>query len=167
MASVGFGNILSKRNNAHPTRFASRGAAGGRRSIIDTLTESELDDYREAFDSYDKDGGGTIDFEELDALMQSCGQHLSKEELTEMIRVADADGSGDINFAEFVTLMAHKMVDQKSEQTLESAFAVFDTDGTGFITPAELVRVMTSIGEEVDAAEVRDGRKRASPAPRP
>lgn len=48
-----------------------------------------------------------------------------------MVELADADGSGDIDFVEFVTLMAHKMQDDQSkgegdeDERLKSAFAIF------------------------------------------
>ena len=63
--------------------------------------------------------------------------------------------AGDIDFAEFVTLMAHKMADNKSEETLRSAFIVFDTDGSGKITGDEIARVLLGVGEEVTIEEVR------------
>eukprot|EP00966_Prymnesium_polylepis_P170045 3930913-Prymnesium_polylepis.1 len=85
-------------------------------SAVDKLTEAQLDEFREAFNSFDKDGGGSIDAKELKDLMASVGQNPTDEELQEMIAIADADGTGDIDFAEFVTLMAHKMADEKSEE---------------------------------------------------
>ena len=87
-------------------------------SAVDKLTEAPLDEFREAFNSFDKDGGGSIDAKELKDLMASVGQNPTDEELQEMIAIADADGTGDIDFAEFVTLMAHKMADEKSEEVL-------------------------------------------------
>ena len=87
-------------------------------SAVDKLTEAQLDEFREAFNSFDKDGGGSIDAKELKDLMASVGQNPTDEELKEMIAIADADGTGDIDFAEFVTLMAHKMADEKSEEVM-------------------------------------------------
>ena len=81
--------------------------------------------------------------------MASVGQNPTDDELAEMIRIADADGTGDIDFAEFVTLMAHKMADEKSEETLRAAFSVFDTSGDGFIDAEEMRRIMINVGEPV------------------
>jgi Ca2+-binding EF-hand superfamily protein len=127
-----------------------KGMAGA--SVIDKLTEAQLDEFREAFNSFDKDGGGSIDSKELKDLMASVGQNPTDEELQEMIRIADADGTGDIDFAEFVTLMAHKMADEKSEETLRAAFSVFDTSGDGFISAEEMRRIMINVGEPVRTA---------------
>lgn len=128
-------------------------ASGGNKvSAVDKLTEAQLDEFREAFNSFDKDGGGSIDAKELKDLMASVGQNPTDEELQEMIAIADADGTGDIDFAEFVTLMAHKMADEKSEETLKAAFAVFDTSGDGFISAEEMRRIMINVGEPVPRA---------------
>ena len=53
----------------------------------------------------------------------------------EMIAMADADGSGSIDFAEFVTLMAHNMTAEKTEDDLKMAFNIFDRSGDGNISP--------------------------------
>ena len=41
-----------------------------------------------------QDGGGSIDSKELKDLMASVGQNPTDDELAEMIRIADADGTG-------------------------------------------------------------------------
>ena len=84
----------------------------------------------------------------------SAGQNPTDEELEEMIRIADADGTGDIDFAEFVTLMAHRIADEKSEETLRAAFSVFDTSGDGFINAEEMRRIMMHMGEPVTLDDV-------------
>jgi calmodulin len=86
--------------------------------------------------------------------MVSAGQNPTDEELEEMIRIADADGTGDIDFAEFVTLMAHRIADEKSEETLRAAFSVFDTSGDGFINAEEMRRIMMHMGEPVTLEDV-------------
>lgn len=42
-----------------------------------------------------QDGGGSIDSKELKELMASVGQNPTDDELAEMIRIADADGTGE------------------------------------------------------------------------
>ena len=88
-----------------------------------------------------QDGGGSIDSDELEALMNSLGQQPSPAELEKMVELADADGSGDIDFIEFVTLMAHKMQDEDQEgeadedERLKNAFAIFVRAATRPTTP--------------------------------
>ena len=51
--------------------------------------------------------------------------------VADMISRADADGSGSVDFYEFVTLMAHKMASPGDDRGLRNAFALFDHSGDG------------------------------------
>ena len=55
-----------------------------------------------------------------------------------MVAEVDADGSGTVDFPEFLSLMARKAKDADSEEELREAFKVFDKDGNGFISAAEV-----------------------------
>ena len=121
---------------------------------VDRLTQMQLEEFQEAFKQYDTDGGGSIDAQELRALMASLGQTPSDEELKKMIDAADADGNGTVDFAEFAALMAHKMHEEKSDQTIKKAFEVFDADKSGFIDSNELKRILANLGEAVTSQQV-------------
>ncbi len=69
------------------------------------LTKEQIAEFEECFRMFDKDGDGTIDTKELGAVMRSLGQFPDMEEIEEMVDEADEDGSGSINFPEFVGLM--------------------------------------------------------------
>jgi len=116
--------------------------------------QAQLEEFREAFAAFDRDGGGSIDAKELKQLMASVGQVPTDEETAEMIRIADADGSGSVDFFEFVTLMAHKMADVKSEAHLKAAFSLFDFSGDGYIQGEELQRIMMNVGEPVTINDI-------------
>ena len=63
---------------------------------------------REAFRVFDKDGNGFISAAELRHVMTNLGEKLTDEEVDEMIREADVDGDGHINYEEFVRMMMAK-----------------------------------------------------------
>merc|ERR1712093_680156 len=92
--------------------------------------------------------------QELGTVMRSLGQNPTEAELQDMINEVDADGSGTIDFPEFLNLMAKKMKDTDSEEEIKEAFKVFDKDGNGFISAAELRHVMTNLGEKLTDEEV-------------
>ncbi|CAO2604491.1 Calmodulin-A (Fragment) [Lemmus lemmus] len=54
--------------------------------------------------------------------MRSLGQNPTEAELQDMINEVDAD----VDFPEFLTMMARKMKDTDSEEEIREAFRVFD-----------------------------------------
>uniref|UniRef100_A0A0D3EME9 EF-hand domain-containing protein n=1 Tax=Oryza barthii TaxID=65489 RepID=A0A0D3EME9_9ORYZ len=72
------------------------------RKMKDTDSEEEL---KEAFRVFDKDQNGFISAAELRHVMTNLGEKLTDEEVDEMIREADVDGDGQINYDEFVKVM--------------------------------------------------------------
>jgi len=127
-------------------------------SAVMALTETQIDEFREAFDSFDTDGGGSIDTGELESVLKSLGQEASKEELDALIKIADTDGSGDIDFLEFVVLVAHKMKNDndaaKNADAIKTAFKMFDHNDSGSIDAHEMRRVMINLGEPMKLNEV-------------
>ena len=59
------------------------------------------DQLRQLFRLFDRDGNGFITAAELAHSMAKLGHALTAEELTGMIKEADLDGDGTINFEEF------------------------------------------------------------------
>ena len=75
------------------------------KKMKDTDTEEEL---LEAFKVFDRDGNGFITSHELRNIMNSLGEGLSPEEIEEMIKEADLDNDGQIDYEEFVKMMMSK-----------------------------------------------------------
>ncbi|RCV19397.1 hypothetical protein SEVIR_3G397500v4 [Setaria viridis] len=129
---------------------------------MDLLNPEQISEFREAFAFFDKDGDGCITVEELATVMGSLqGTRPSAEELREMIRDADADGNGTIDFAEFLGLMARKTAGAGGDgdgadpdEELREAFKVFDKDQNGYISATELRHVMINLGEKLTDEEV-------------
>ena len=48
--------------------------------------------------------------------MRALGQNPTEEEVKEMIDEVDADGSGSIDFPEFLSLMARKMKESDTNE---------------------------------------------------
>ncbi|KAI4369662.1 hypothetical protein MLD38_018082 [Melastoma candidum] len=70
--------------------------------IKDTDAEEEL---KEAFKVFDKDQNGYISATELQHVMINLGEKLTDDEVEQMIREADLDGDGQVNYEEFVRMM--------------------------------------------------------------
>jgi calmodulin len=125
------------------------------------LTEDKIAEFREAFEIFDKDKDGYITIKELGEIMKNLGQSPTEAELQDMINEVDVDGNGNIDFKEFLGLMARKMRDTDTEEELIEAFKVFDRDGNGLISAQELKHVMISLGEKITDEEVDEMVKEA------
>ncbi|TPP59399.1 20 kDa calcium-binding protein (Antigen SM20) [Fasciola gigantica] len=67
--------------------------------------EQDERDLRDAFRVLDKNKRGEIDVEDLRWILKELGDDLTEEEIDDMIRDTDTDGSGFVDFDEFYKLM--------------------------------------------------------------
>ncbi len=74
-------------------------------SLMSKKSSSEEDELREAFNVFDKDGNGSISAGELKSAMSTLGEKLTDIDIDEMIKHADKDGDGQINYIEFLEMM--------------------------------------------------------------
>ncbi|OIW34165.1 EF-hand [Coniochaeta ligniaria NRRL 30616] len=72
------------------------------RTVKEVDNEEEL---KNAFKVFDKDGSGTISAIELRAVLQHLGENLTDDDLDEMLKMADKNGDGNIDYEEFVHIM--------------------------------------------------------------
>jgi calmodulin len=64
-------------------------------------------ELKEAFSVFDKDKNGTISTSELLRTMQDLGQILNDDQIAMIMKEADLDGSGTMDFNEFVRVMMY------------------------------------------------------------
>ena len=118
---------------------------------LDPQQEAEL---RQAFELFDKDGSGSIDKQELKAVMQSLGQDLSESDLSTLYVQMDPSGDGTIDFGEFCDVMAPDSTPETPAQVASSVFLMLDKDGSGKITAAELKASVQMINPNVEDEDV-------------
>ena len=73
-----------------------------------------------------------------------------------MIADIDKDGSGTIDFEEFLQMMTAKMSERDSREEIVKAFKLFDDDNTGRITFKNLKRVAKELGESLTDEEIQE-----------
>jgi calmodulin len=90
--------------------------------------------------------------------MGKLGEVPTVDELQDMIAAVDQNGDGEIDYEEFLGLMALRRMELKvdPEIALRAAFDVFDADGSGYIDREEVRLLMkkfaqTLTDEEIDA----------------
>ena len=57
--------------------------------------------------------------------------YTSNQELENMIKEVDIDGNGEIDFDEFLAMMAKKLKETDLEEDIREAFRVFDNKNSG------------------------------------
>ncbi|KAG5044381.1 hypothetical protein AAZX31_03G226100 [Glycine max] len=72
------------------------------RKMKETEAEEEL---KEAFRVFDKDHDGYISPSELRSVMRTIGEKVTDEEVEQMVKEADLDGDGLVDYEEFVRMM--------------------------------------------------------------
>ncbi|KAK1157697.1 troponin C, skeletal muscle-like [Acipenser oxyrinchus oxyrinchus] len=121
------------------------------------LSDEMVAEFKAAFDMFDTDGGGDISTKELGTVMKMLGQNPSREELDAIIEEVDEDGSGSIDFQEFLVMMVQQLKEDqagKSEEELSEFFRVFDTNGDGYIDRDEFATIIRSSGETISDFEI-------------
>nr|XP_039253371.1 uncharacterized protein LOC120330477 [Styela clava] len=73
----------------------------------EALTQQQISAFKEAFDLFDKNGGGTIDALELQKTLESVGIFLEEDEIHDVMMRLDKDGNGEIDFEEFLNMMTN------------------------------------------------------------
>ena len=97
-----------------------------KKDLMDNLTEDQRCDLQEAFDLFDRDGGGTISIEELKCLFRCFDIKLTKNETKKLLLEHDSDQSGEIDFGEFVVMMSKIILQQEKDPELYESFKVFN-----------------------------------------
>jgi len=127
-------------------KLGSYGALSNlKRSALQAIA-LQLDDAqqkcpREQFTALDKNSDGMLTEQELAFGLQRAGIHLDAEELSNLVRSSDADGSGAVDYTEFLaaTLDREVCLDEKA---CWLAFNVFDRNGDGRISLSELNAIL-------------------------
>ncbi|XP_041455687.1 programmed cell death protein 6-like [Lytechinus variegatus] len=84
-------------------------------------------DWQNTFKSYDRDGSGSIDMNELKQALTTFGYRLSDRLYHLLIRKFDRSGKGSIAFDDFIQCCC-------VIQSLTNSFQAFDTNRNGWIT---------------------------------
>merc|ERR1711912_3839 len=157
------GGFLPVNNKTFSIIMRRGGPAGSRKAKKPGLSEEQIEEIREAFNLFDTDHSGSIDYRELKAAMRALGFEVKKEELRKMIQDIDTDGSGQIEFPEFLEMMTGKMGEKDTREEILKVFKLFDDDSTGKISFKNLKRVAKELGEDMTDQADRDGDGEINP----
>ncbi|XP_067681355.1 uncharacterized protein [Haliotis asinina] len=129
---------------------------------------------KDAFKVFDKNGDGTISAAELYEIMTQLGEVLSRAEVDEMIREADKDKNGVIDYEVYEhnirlsgimnKVLSVLQVDKVPAEKLneyQEAFQLIDKNSDGVLTLPELRSVMKLLDKDPTDEELRDMMREA------
>ncbi|KAF5829916.1 hypothetical protein DUNSADRAFT_15316 [Dunaliella salina] len=88
----------------------------------------------------DRDKGGTLGVEEIKQLMDMLGMRIQPDELDNVVKQIDTDNSGQVDFDEFLQVMARPQQLPYTRKDVLRAFEMFARNGEpeGYINPEKL-----------------------------
>ena len=113
---------------------------------------SELVEYKQLFETIDPNNDGYITCYQLKNYLKHYMQHISDEELEEIINEADISGHGRVTFDNFMQLILDRDLREKRNED-KRLFDSFDLNGDGFIDITELSTVFFSLNN-IDETQI-------------
>jgi Ca2+-binding EF-hand superfamily protein len=140
-------------------------------------TRAEIDELQRQFDTFDLDGSGNISVDELRTAMRNLGEYTDEAQLQQLMAAGDADGSGEIDFAEFAAIVLNlrggaeagifaRLVAKQRRMVefcnftrdkllrMRKEFDQFDVDQSGSIDARELEDALRNLGEYKSQAQL-------------
>ena len=119
------------------------------------ISEDQKAEIKEAFDLFDTDKSGIIDYHELRVAMRALGFDVKKQEIRKIQQEYDRDEVGGIKFIDFEEIMTTKMLNRDPDEEIYKAFQLFDDDQSGKISLKNLKRVARELGEALNDDEIQ------------
>lgn len=169
---------LERERLARESRLASNAMDA---QALASLSEEQREEIAEAFNLFDLDKDGFIDYHELKVAMKALGFDLPKQEILSILQqhgsipsqnqAAKQQAPRDsaraaaqaayppparplLSFQSFQTLMAQRILARNPEDEILRAFELFDEGGKGRITLQDLQRVARELGETLGNDEL-------------
>jgi len=115
------------------------------------LSEEDVKDLNQIFQSIDKNGDGSLSIEELknglELIKKTKNLDITTDELEKIFEAIDLDNNGVINYNEFITAT----FDRKkafSKENIYQAFKMFDVDKSGKISLKEIEKIIQPESKE-------------------
>jgi centrin-3 len=119
------------------------------------LTDDQKAEIREAFDLFDSNKTGYLDYRELKVSMRALGFDVKKVEVVDLMKRYDRNDTGQIGWDDYYEILAEKYLNRDPIEEIIKAFKLFDDEGTGRITLKNLRRVARELGENLSDDELQ------------
>ncbi|KAF8890570.1 Ca2+-binding EF-hand protein [Mucidula mucida] len=119
------------------------------------ISDEQKQEIKEAFELFDTDKDGAVDYHELKVAMRALGFDMKKAEVLKVLRDNDKSGHGLMEFEDFAKIMSERILARDPMDDLRRAFKLFDDDNTGKISLRNLRRVAKEIGDRLEDDELQ------------
>lgn len=158
---------LERERQARESRLASSAMDA---QALAALSEEQREEISEAFNLFDLDKDGYIDYHELKVAMKALGFDLPKNEILGLLNTHGTQTTTTkrgpqaqtqtqpprrlLSFQAFQNLMAQRILSRDPREEIDRAFELFDEGGKGRITLQDLTRVARELGEGLSHDEL-------------
>jgi len=125
--------------------------------MAEELNKEQVALLKNAFDTFDVEKKGSIGTVMIGTILGMLGINMTENMLADIIAEVDDDGSGELEFEEFITLAARFMVEEDAEamqQELKEAFRLYDKEGNGYITTHTLKEILKELDDKITSEEL-------------
>ncbi|KZT02160.1 EF-hand protein, partial [Laetiporus sulphureus 93-53] len=126
-----------------------------RRTCVLALTDRQKQEIKEAFELFDTDKDGCVDYHELKVAMRALGFDLEKAEVLKNLRDHDRMGHGLTDFEDFAKIMSERILIHNPIEEIRHVFQLFDDDNNGKISLRNPRRVAKEIGDRLEDDELQ------------
>lgn len=151
------------RSSPHQPMYTSSAASKAKRrthgsahaTVRPELSDEQKQEIKEAFELFDTDKDGAVDYHELKVAMRALGFDLKKAEVLKTLRDHDKTGHGLLEYDDFAKIMTERILARDPMDEIRRAFQLFDDDNTGKISIRNLRRVAKEIGDRLEDDELQ------------
>ncbi|XP_072032253.1 myosin light chain 3, skeletal muscle isoform-like isoform X2 [Amphiura filiformis] len=117
------------------------------------FTENDMDEYKDTFTMFDKEGDGKVGCENVADICRALGWNPTNKAVKKC--TGDKDKYHRFTFEEVLPMLKEiSHCDVGTTEDFLEALKVFDKEGQGIMSGAELRHVLTSLGEKLTDDEM-------------
>jgi calmodulin len=123
------------------------------------IPEEVLSEYKDLFDSYDKNKNGEIERKEMKIILKKLGKEGTEEEIDSIWKSMNKiESDTTINFDDFLTFIKNFNLSKNSMSTddIINAFEMFDKNHNGTISINEFKHILMDLGQKFSENEVNE-----------